>query len=281
MAIATSGNGLELLHTKPVTRVVFMAVWVFVAVALYTNCHIGLEAVGRTPSVQIPLTLVTAGMGLLPLVCGSARTFAVAMQWCFPCYCLCFQAALFFEWAATGNAFMFWWWSTIFLSSVFLLTFRRRYFLVGYVVLFFLGCAVEVPLLCAMDSKDSTQFLFAYDTYAECILLGYFQSLPVVGSVGGFVLFLVVQKIANYLRALRAATSSRDAHRLPPPPLPPCIFPSLHLSLSLSLSVPPSHPFPVFRPSKARKLHKGAKCRHYVPRCTPVFLSLHGRARCF
>ena len=213
MAIATSGNGLELAHTKPVARVFFVAVWVLIAVALYTNCFVFLEAVGRTPSVKIPLTLVTAGTGLLPLVCGSARTFAVAMQWCFPCYCLCFQAALFFEWAATGNAFLFWWWSTIFLSMVFLLTFRRRYFLLGYMVGFFLGFAVEVPLLCAMDSKDSTQILFAYDTYAECILLGYFQLLPVLGSLGGGVLSLVVQKIANYLMARRAATTSRDAHR--------------------------------------------------------------------
>ena len=251
MAIMTSGNGLELVHTKPVPRAGFAAAWVVFAIALYTNCTIGLEAFGRNPSVKIPMTLVTAGLGLFLLVCGSARTYAVVMQWCYPGWILCFEAIYLFEWAVTGNACMLWLWSPIHLASVFLLTFRRRYFLVGFSVGAFLGFAGEVPVLCAMDSKDSTQFLFAYDTYAECVLFGYFQLWLVLGSVGGFVLFLVVQKIANYFRALRAATASRDAHRHLPLSLSPsfshfpCDFPcdfslprlgTLSLSLSLSLS---------------------------------------------
>ena len=39
---------------------------------------------------------------------------------------------------------MFWFWGTILLSMVILLTFRRRYFIVGYVVTAFVGFTAEV-----------------------------------------------------------------------------------------------------------------------------------------
>ena len=76
--------------------------------------------------------------------------------------------------------------------------------------------AWQVPLLCATDNADapnSSQFLFSYDTYAECVFRGFLQTALVVGAVGGLVLLLVVQQLANYFGARRAATASRDAHR--------------------------------------------------------------------
>ena len=32
-----------------------------------------------------------------------------------------------------------------------------------------------MALLCALDLKEASQFLFAYDTYAECVYRGYYQ----------------------------------------------------------------------------------------------------------
>ena len=70
-----------------------------------------------------------------------------------------------------------------------------------------------MPLLCAIDAPDDSQFLFAYASYAECVLRGYYQSILVLGAVGSLVLFLSVQKLVNYIGARTAATTSRDAHR--------------------------------------------------------------------
>ena len=67
--------------------------------------------------------------------------------------------------------------------------------------------------MCALDAPGSSQFLFSYETYAECVFRGYLQTALVVGAVGGLVLLLVIQQLANYVGARRAATTSRDAHR--------------------------------------------------------------------
>jgi len=192
MAIATSGNGLELIHAKLVPRVGYALTWAVIAACLYFNFVLGVEEVGRTPGVKIPVVLVWAGMAVLPLVCETPRVFADAMQLCYPVFVLSWRAALIFEWAATGNAFMFWFWAPIDVFSIFLLMFRRRYFLLGFVLLYFVGLVADAPILCAMDSKDSSQFLFAYGTYAQCVFRGYYQQAVLIGAVGCFLLFLAV-----------------------------------------------------------------------------------------
>jgi hypothetical protein len=216
-----------------------------IALAVYFNCFVGLEVVGRTPRVKIPLAVANAMLGMVPLVCESARTFADATQRFFPFLMLCWQAAFVFEWAATGNGFLVWFWGPGFLVCIFLLTFRRQFFLVGFPFVFFVGLVAEVPSLCALDAKHASQFYFEYDTYAGCVLRGYYQIAVLFASLGGFFVFLAVQKIANYVSALRAATTSRDAHRhslsLPlslSPSLPLSLSPSLPLSLSPSLPLP-------------------------------------------
>jgi len=182
------------------------------AVAIQLN-FIGFETVAKTPSVKISLVVVCVGAGLLPLVCETARSFVDSMQLYFPFLLFCVQGAALFEWASTGNAAKFWVWAPNVPASIFLLTYRRRYFLVGYPVTFFLTFVAEVPILCAVDPMHSSQFLFSYDTYTECVLRGYLQMAVVLGAVGGFLLFLALQKLTNYIGALRAATTSRDAHR--------------------------------------------------------------------
>ena len=78
-------------------------------------------------------------------MCDTARMFAAVMQWYFLFFVLCNEAAYLFGWAATGYAFNFWAGALSVLGPVFLLTFRRRYFLVGYVVSFFLAFVLQVP----------------------------------------------------------------------------------------------------------------------------------------
>ena len=239
MSVATSVHGLELVHAKLLPRVTFMLTWAMVASCFYFNLMIGVEEVGRTPGVKIPVILVFAGVAVLPLVCDTPRMFVDAFQLVFPFWVLTWLAAMLFEWAAAGNSFMFWLGAPIHGISIFLLTFRRRYWLVGFVLLNFLGLASSAPILCAMDSKDSSHFLFAYDTYAQCVLRGYYQQTVLLGSMGGSLLFIAVQKLSNYIGALRVATTSRDAHRHCPP---------LSLSLPPSLNTPPRWTLNASRP---------------------------------
>ncbi|KAJ1479772.1 hypothetical protein T484DRAFT_1812977 [Baffinella frigidus] len=200
MAIATSGNGLELLHTKPVPRLGFAVAMTVIGASVYLDCFVGLEGLSRTPGgriVKASLAAVNVGMGLLPLVCESARVFSDAMLWVFPFLLLSWQAAFVVEWALTGSGLLVWFWGPGFLVCIFLLAFRRRFFLVGFPLVLFVSMVGEVPLLCAMDPTPS-QFFFEYDTYGECVLRGYHQVAVMFGSIGCFFLLLAVQQIANY-----------------------------------------------------------------------------------
>jgi hypothetical protein len=55
MAVATSGHGLELMHAKLVPRLGYVGTFAAVAACLYCNFFIGVEEVGRTPGVKIPV----------------------------------------------------------------------------------------------------------------------------------------------------------------------------------------------------------------------------------
>ena len=132
------------MHTKLVPRLGFAAAWVVAGICVYYDRFIGFEPL--FPSLKILLGVVFAGVGLLPLVCDTARMFAAVMQWYFIFFVLCNEAAYFFGWVATGYPFNFWAGALSVLLPVFLLTFRRKYFLVGYVVSFFLAFVVQVPI---------------------------------------------------------------------------------------------------------------------------------------
>ena len=85
---------------------------------------------------------------------------------------LCWQAAFLFEWVTTGRPFVFFFWAPNLVFCVLLLAFRRQYWLVGFPGAYFSGLLFEMPLLCAMDDQNETQFLFAYDTGTECVFRG-------------------------------------------------------------------------------------------------------------
>ncbi|KAJ1474812.1 hypothetical protein T484DRAFT_1830917 [Baffinella frigidus] len=208
MAMATSGNGLELMHTKPVVRWCWLMVWVVFGGALYSDSVVGLDFWGKTLAMKISLFVVTAGVGLLPLVTPTARMFVEALQMYVTFYFLFFSAQLFIEWAETGNGFLFWYWIPFFSACVFLVQFRKKYFLVGYLIIIFAGFGIQVPLMCATGSIS-----YAYDSYTDCVVRGYYQMAIIYLAIGSLILLLIVRKIANTVLAWQAATTSQDDHR--------------------------------------------------------------------
>ena len=122
-------------------------------VALYTDSVAGLIFWGETPSLKVSLIVVTAGLGLIPLVTTTARMFVDTMQWYMTFWFLLFWGQLFVEWTATGNGFLFWYWIPWFIGCVFLLVFRKKYFLVGYLVFVFSGFGIQVPKPLTLNPK--------------------------------------------------------------------------------------------------------------------------------
>ena len=150
------------------------------------------------------------------LVCTSSRQFADAVQYYLPFWLLCMLAVECFEWASSGNGFEAWYASPFHISAVFLLAFRRRYFLVGLMAIFFSEVAIKMPAICATSISGSTRFPFEYDTYGECVLRGYDHMVLFLVSLGGFLTFLLGRKLKVFVSGRHAARTSSESHRHAP-----------------------------------------------------------------
>ena len=99
-------------------------------------------------------------VGLLPLVCASPRQFVARLSWVLPLYFLQGAAELAFEWAVTTkDGFAFCWWTPLFLLLTVRLNFRRRFFLLEFLGVVFVGYCARLPLKCVgynLRPKPST-----------------------------------------------------------------------------------------------------------------------------
>ena len=198
------------MHSKAVPRFVWVTGYAAAAAGSGFIGMVGMEVVRKTPSVNIPFTVVFAGNAVLPLLATTSRQFATFVQFYFPFWLLCLQACQLFEWTATGSGLAFWYQLPVNLSVVFLLTFRRSYFVMGFTTIFFVDHCLKNPLFCAIGSIE---FNFEYDTLGECALRALYQEAIMIGGVGFMLLALLVRKLAILLAGRHAANTSRESHR--------------------------------------------------------------------
>jgi len=97
MAIATSGNGLELVHTKTVARWTWAGAWTSFAMAFIFNI-LGFTSWGARESWLLTHAISALAVGFLPLASRTARQFVDLFQVCLNLYFIQAAAELVFEW---------------------------------------------------------------------------------------------------------------------------------------------------------------------------------------
>ena len=172
MALATSGNGLELVHSKAVPRWCWLVFWTTAAVAV----SIFLPALAGLADFARAYTILFGAAALLPLASTTGRAFVQHCQWGGPFYFFVMWFGFAFQGFAAGRWATAGFWGPLFCFDVFLLLFRKRLFLCGVFITLLLGLAVNPPITCVyFDSLRAVQFA----TYSECVATKYCRRLPV------------------------------------------------------------------------------------------------------
>ena len=206
MALATSGHGLELLHSKTVPRWCWVAFWTAAAVAvgIFIPAIFGLAGYSQTYAV------IFGAIALLPLV-STGRKFVHLCQWGGPVIFLMIWFAFARQGFVAGRWVAAGFWGPLLCFDVFLLLFRNRHFVCGVFITLLLGFVVNPPLACVYFG---TLRAARFATYAACVVTKYRTFAPLYSLLGSFLLFLVGHKYANDLLTSRAARASRERHRL-------------------------------------------------------------------
>ena len=209
--MATSGNGLELLHTKTVPKCCWVVTWAAL-VALHVGMVLG--AYGSGSGIQAGGLSFAGGVcavvAVLPLTQPTARSFVDALTWWLPLLLLAYWGFMLYAALQAGSMIFLVYWTPLFTTSIFLLQFRRRWFIVGF---FGLGClfwAFMSPVLCLAHASIESM---KSSTYGECVEAQYQDTAATLIIQGFFVGILLGRKFANDAWSYRAAKASRDRHR--------------------------------------------------------------------
>ena len=216
--MATSGNGVELLHTKAVPKWGWVVAWAVGAAFL------GL-AIDQSSGIELLFLWFMLGVAVvgafLPLVCKNGRIFAEALQCWFLLLLLSTWGYIVFLANATGD-YVNLFWTPFFITIFCVLRFRPKWFLLGFFGIGFLSWVLIPPVKCIIfaftppESEEARPF-------GECLEKECEKAAPMLSFLGCFVVVLLGRKFSNDVWSYRAAKTSRDRHR--------CA--SLTLSLSL------------------------------------------------
>jgi len=210
LAIGTSGNGLELVHTKGVPRLTWFLAWMAFCVA-YVYAIVGFEVWGARQSWLLTHAVCTIVVAVLPLVCRTARMFLDNLQWILPIYFMQGSAELAYEWltTTTDSGFAFFWWSSLYTIITILLKFRRRYFILQFLGIVLIGYVARLPLKCLFHDS----LICRYSTYNACLVGEFMKIAVLVVMIFCIVLLMTGRMVASFVWQRRVAISSRDHHR--------------------------------------------------------------------
>jgi len=195
LAIFTSGNGLELLHSKAIPHWGWVAFWIGALFPIYFIPVVlpGLEAWMDMQFGRLSFSMPFGILALLMLVSRTGRMFVHLLQRVFPLCAFAWWVGFSVRGATTGEWSLAALWGAAFTASTLLLWFRTRLFLRGFITVF-AACAIDPALACI--HSDNRGAVHA-KTYAECVVAGY-QSLAVtLGLDVAVVLFLIGRQLAN------------------------------------------------------------------------------------
>ena len=141
------------------------------------------------------------------------------LQWGIPAYTFTVWMGFAFHGVTTGDWTLAAFWAPVIFSWYFLLWFRTRLFLRGWLATCCLAFGLYPAFACINDGTLSTVHS---RTLNECLMGNYSAFAVRLCLIGAFVLILVCREIANTAFAWRAARASRDLHRHAPlKPQPP------------------------------------------------------------
>ncbi|KAJ1472097.1 hypothetical protein T484DRAFT_1841630, partial [Baffinella frigidus] len=202
LAIATSGNGLELLQSKLATF------WIAAAtVASSVSGFPGLEAWMHMDLARLSFIMAMTTLATLPLLAPSGRTFVLLLQWGVPACTTVVWLGFAFHGFTTGDFSLAGFWAAFMAVWFSLVWFRTRLFLRGF---FITGCLSFFT--CPTFACINYQKLRAvpYATYDQCIQAEYRALAAILGLTAVFVLILVGREFANNALTWRAARASRE-----------------------------------------------------------------------
>jgi len=212
MALATSGNGMELLHSKAVPRWCWVAFWTAASVAFFFIPALpGLEAWFDLEYSRLTYAIAYGVAALLPLISRSGRVFVHGFQWGGPFYLFQMWVGFAFDGVTSGHWAVAGFWGPLLFFEAFHLLFRKRLFLSVFFVCGILGLMLHPAVACFhYGSIRASHFA----TYAECGVTSYTALAPIYGLFCVFLLFLIGNKCANNMLTWRLARTSRERHRL-------------------------------------------------------------------
>ena len=215
LAIATAGNGLELLCTKAVPRWCWSSFWAAAAAStFFIGVFPGFEAWMEMEIGRFAFITAMAAIALLPLVSTSGRMFVRLLQWGLPASSITVWLGFAFHGFTTGDWTLAGFWLALMCSWFSLLWFRTRLFIRG---MFTTGSVAFglYPAFACINDGGTLRFVRSR-TLNEC-LTGNYQALAVtLCLIGAFALILVGREMANNALAWRAARASRELHRHAP-----------------------------------------------------------------
>jgi len=205
MAGATSGNALELLHTKAAPR------WGWVTLCIVGASVFGAGS-GNVSGIHAVLAVALAVLffvgASLPLLSETPRSFVHAFRWWWFLFFLGVSIQIFCNSADSGNFLSLFVWPPLFIVSFLQLRFRPQRFLVVFFGVGFLGFVIQKLFECISDTER---------TFGECVeKWSQLQTSWADADLyvfAGVVLVLLGRKFVNDFLARRAAKASRDRHR--------------------------------------------------------------------
>jgi hypothetical protein len=213
LAMVTSGNGLELVHSKAAQRGGWVAFHLFlVAAMLFIPTFPGLDAWFATEFGRVYCALDFGIIIAVTLVSRTGRMFVHLFQWWLPVHLFGFWVGIVFGGLTTGNWAFAGVWGAVFSFWVMLAWFRPRFYLAGHFTSGFLAIVLyPLPSCVNYDTMRSTRF----ETYAECVEATYQDTSMVILSLllGSALLVVLGYKLATDALAWRAARASREHHR--------------------------------------------------------------------
>ena len=195
MAVAWAGNGLELIHSKLVSRLVFMTLFTGIGVALSSfSASSGMEAWYELEFSRPFFASVLGISALLPSVCRTGRMFAHVFQWWGVFLSLAWGAAFVVGWAATGHWALAALWGPVLSANVVVLRFRLGLFIRCIAISFLSGLVIQPAVACAYyDTHRAGPFT----TFAECADASYHGMVPLLLVLGTYALVRIGGKVAN------------------------------------------------------------------------------------
>ena len=195
MAVAWAGNGLELLYSKLVTKLVFMALFTAMGVLISSMPALpGMEAWYDLEFSRPFFASVFGILVLLPLVCRTGRMFARVFQWWGGVFLLAWTAPFVVGWAATGQWALVALWGPIVSANVVVLHFRQGLFMRFFAVSFLPSVVLQPAVACA---HYDTHRAGPFRTFAECADASYLGMVPLVLVLGSWTLLRIGSKFAN------------------------------------------------------------------------------------